>query len=631
MNTQFQYDDISFASLKRDLEGYSWETFRQDLFAGFSVSLITMPQAMAFALVAGLPLSCGLLAAIFPAILAAAFGSSRHLVVGPNNATAILIQYGTYEVLYTFYRDVSGAQREMLALQILTQITLLVGFFQFLAAVLKLGRLTQFVSHSVVVGYLGGTALAVVINQLFTFFGLSVPAQAYSLYEKLVYIISHLGDIHGPTALVGMGSLTLLVILKKLHPKIPAGVVMLIAAGLAVHFLGLSSYSPTGFLSFSTHLHTSTVAIVGDTGQVKDIVPVISSPFFDSAILNTILPVAFAIALLTTLETTSVAKALAATTGQRLRVNQEIFGLGLANLLSSFIGALPCSGSPSRSALNLREGGKTRFAAIYSALCVGLIVMVFSFFVTRTPLAALSAILIVSSLNIVNFKQFFLCLKATRSDALVLGATLVSCFFLSLDIAFYIGIVISITLYLKKAAIPHLVECTFDESGRLASLDSSKKREHKLIRVINVQGELFFGAADLFQSTLKSIAEDDTTTKVIILRLKNARDIDATACLALQQLNDYLKGSGRHLLACGLTYQSWNVLCDSGFVELIGKDNLFILEEKHPHLSLQKAIQRAKELIAEGSKKSIGVKSPVIASYGKKKGDERDYQELLAK
>lgn len=632
--SNYQYDDISFASLKRDIEGYSWATFRQDLFAGFSVSLITMPQAMAFALVAGLPLSCGLLAAIFPAILAAAFGSSRHLVVGPNNATAILVQYGTSEILYTFYRDVSGTQREMLALQILTQLTLLVGFFQFLAAVFKLGRLTQFVSHSVVVGYLGGTALAVVVNQLFTFFGLNAPPQAYSLYEKGTFILTHLKDIHIPTFLVGLGSISFLLIIKRLHPKIPAGVVMLIVAGLAVHFLGLSSYSPTGLLGFDTKVHTTTVAIVGDTGEVQDIVPVISRPFFDSAILNNLLPVAFAIALLTTLETTSVAKALAATTGQRLRVNQEIFGLGLANLLSSFIGALPCCGSPSRSSLNLHEGGKTRFSAIYSAICVGLIVMIFSFFVTRTPLAALSAILLVSSINIVNFKQFFLCLKATRSDAMVLIATLLSCIFLSLDIAFYIGIVISITLYLKKAAVPHLIECTFDESGRLGSLDSAKKREHKLIRVINVQGELFFGAADIFQSTLKSIAEDDTTTKVIILRLKNARDIDATACLALQQLNDYLKGSGRFLLACGLTYPSWHVLCDSGIVEQMGKDNLFILDEKNPHLSLQKAIQRAKELIADRGKapsESRRTISAYLSNPENKKAGDEEYVELLAK
>ncbi len=606
----YPHDDISFAPLKRDLEGYSWETFRADLFAGFSVSLVTMPQAMAFALVAGLPLSCGLLAAIFPAILAAAFGSSRHLVVGPNNATSILVQYGTSEVLYAFYLDVSGAQREMLALQILTQITLLVGLFQLVAALGKLGRLTQFVSHSVVVGYLVGTASAVILNQLFTFLGLSVPGQVYSLYDKATYILTHLSKIHVPTALIGLSSLILLIVLKRMHKKIPAGVIMLIAAGIAVHVLGLSNYSSDPLFDISA-IRTTPVALVGDTGEVRDITPTLSLPFFNSGIINSLIPVAFAIALLTTLETTSVAKSLSATTGQRLSVNQELFGLGLSNLLSSFIGALPCCGSPSRSALNLADGGKTRFAAIYSALCLGAMVLIFGYYVKRTPLPALSAILLVSSLNIVNMKQFFLCLKATRSDAFVLIVTILSCIFFSLDVAFYIGIILSITLYLKKAAVPHLVECTFDDTGRIGSIDATKKREHKSIRVINVQGELFFGAADLFQTTLKSIAEDDNSTQVIILRLKNARDIDATACLTLQQLNDYIKGSGRYLLACGLTYQSWRVLCNSGIVEQMGKENLFILDEKNPHQSLQKAILRAKDLI-EQHHALAAAKTPVV-------------------
>ena len=156
----------------------------------------------------------------------------------------------------------------------------------------------------------------------------------------------------------------------------------------------------------------------------------------------------------------------------------------------------------------------------------------------------------------------------------------------------------SITLIVKKAAIPQLVEFTVDESGSLHSI-AETQHEPRKIRFIKVEGELFFGAADLFQTTLKSITEDDTTTRVIILQLKNARDIDATACLALQQLYEYLKSSGRHLLGCGLTHQIWNVLSDSGMVELIGKNNLFIFDERHPQLSVQKAFQRANDLLRQ--------------------------------
>ena len=266
---------------------------------------------------------------------------------------------------------------------------------------------------------------------------------------------------------------------------------------------------------------------------------------------------------------------------------------------------MPVSGSPSRTALNYENGAKTRLSALFNSLFVCLILLAFGFLIRHIPVTAFSALLIVAAGSIVNFKQLFLCLKATRSDATVLVLTLLSCIFFSLDIAFYIGVALSITLYLKKAAIPQLVEFTVDESGVLHSIDHAHLHEPRKIRFIKVEGELFFGAADLFQSTLKSITEDDTTTRVIILQLKNARDIDATACLALQQLYEYLKNSGRHLIGCGITHQIWDVLSDSGMVEQIGKNNLFIFDERHPHLSVQKAFLRAYDLLKSATPKPV--------------------------
>ena len=163
-HTQQQLDDISLFSFKRELSGYSWDTFAQDSAAAFSVALLTVPQAMAYALLAGLPLSAGIFAAVYSSIIAAIFGSSRHLIVGPSNAIAILIQAGTAELLFTYYRGVEGFEKEMLALQILTQLTMLVGIIQVLVAGCKLGRLTQFVSHSVVIAYITGTVLAVFVS-----------------------------------------------------------------------------------------------------------------------------------------------------------------------------------------------------------------------------------------------------------------------------------------------------------------------------------------------------------------------------------------------------------------------------------------------------------------------------------
>lgn len=597
MNQSYSSDEFSLKPLIRDIKGYSLSKLWADLSAALAAALVTVPQAMAYSILAGLPLSCGLFAAIFSAIIASLTGSSRYMIVGPTNAIAMLLQIGTAEIMYTYYRDVMGGERQIIMLQILTQLSLLVGIFQIAVATFKLGRLTQFVSHSVVIGYLTGVALSLTIGQLPNFFGLASPVGVHSLVGHLYYLFTNFTDVHFPSTLLAVGSLALLLFLNRYNRKIPAAVVMLIISGTIVQLLGLSNYVDINLITDWTGIEVSSITLVGDAGDLNNLFPSLSLPSFNLRIINDMMPIAFAIAFLGTLETALVSKSLATSSAERISVNQEILGLGFANLFSAFIGAMPSSASPSRSSLLVMDGAKTRFAAIFTAVYTGFIVLALGSIVSRAPLPSLAAILILSSTNIVKSKEFFLCLKATRSDRMVLIATILSCLFFSLDIAFYIGIIMSITLYLNKAAIPHLIECTFDASGRISSLRQQKSRENLQIRVINVHGELFFGAADLFSSALRSLAEDDDQTKVMILRLKNARDMDATACLALQQLHDFLKSSGRQLILCGVPYSSWDTLCSSGTIDILGRHNVFILDEINANKSLQEALMRANELI----------------------------------
>lgn len=595
-------DDISLEGIKQDLHNYNLQTFFCDLSSGLSVALLTLPQAMAYAMLAGLPLSCGLFAAIYSSIIAALFGSSRQLVVGPSNTLAMLIQSGTAGILYTYYRELTGPEREIVAVQILTQLSFLTAVLQIFAAWCRLGRLTQFVSHSVIIGYIAGTALSVVISQVYIFLGIPKAVGVHSLYENAIYLLTHIYQTQWLTALVGFGSLFLLLSLKKVSTRIPAAVITFAIAGIAIEVLGLSSYSGSSLLTHffdEDGISLPNVLVVGDNGEVYGAFPQLDFPFLHMRIMDGVIPVAFAVAILGIIDTTSVAKSIAAGTGQHLSTNQEIFGIGLGNLVSSFIGAMPVSGSPSRSGLNYRCGGLTRFSSIFNALFVALFIFVLGFVVTRIPLAAMSALVLVTVTSIVNTRQLLFCIKATPSDAFVLWTTLLSCLFFSLDIAFYVGVLLSITLYLKKAAMPHLAEYDVDDEGMLKNLDPNAQHEPRAIRIIKVEGELFFAAADLFQNTLQSIAEDDTHTKVIILQLKNARDIDATTGFALQQLNDYLRGAGRHLVACGITEPVWEVLTSSGLVKQIGEANLFIFDEDHPNMHMQKAIHRARQLAAE--------------------------------
>jgi len=592
MSKRHRFDDISLIPFKKEFRGYSFAGLTQDMGAGLSVALLTLPQAMAYALVADLPLSCGLFAAIFSTIIAAFFGSSRHLISGPSNSIAILVQAGTAEILFNYYRNLTGAERDAMALQIMTQLTLIVGFIQVLIAFFKLGRLTQFVSHSVIVGYISGATIAIVINQLYVFLGIPGLHGIHTFYDKGLFLLTHLPQIHWPTTIIGLGSLFFLVVFQKINKRIPAAVITFGFAGLMVYMMGMSN--------FSVHMgFEQPVVVVGDTGDVHGAIPTLALPFFNMKIMSALLPVAFAVAMLSVLESVSISKAVAANSGQRLSVNQDIFGLSLGNLISSFIVAMPISGSSSRSILSYNYGAQTRLAAIFSGIFFALILYLFSFFVSHIPLTALAALMLLTAANTVNLRHLFLCLKATTSDAFVFWITFLSCIFFSLDVAFYIGVAISITFYLKKAAAPQLAEYAVEDGGKLRSISLTESHEHRTIRVIKVKGELFFGAADLFQSTLKTLAEDRSSTQIIILELKHARDLDATTCLALQQLNDYLRGENKQLICCGLTLQTWEVLSDAGLVQELGRENLFLLDVHHPHVSMQKALERAQKLLEQ--------------------------------
>lgn len=602
MHTVSQHDDFSFSYLKQDIAILSWKTLQSDIIAAFEVALMTMPQAMAYALVAGLPTSCGLFAAIFSAIMAAIMGSSRYLVVGPVNAVAILVQVGTSEILYSYFRDASVVEKQVYAIEIMTQIALLAGLFQVIVAVFKLGRMTQFVSHSVVIGYIAGGALAIIINQLFMLSGVPPAPGVNSLYEKFLYFSTHLVQIDFPTLTVGFASIGLLIGLKKISKRIPAAAIMLAFAGIVCYFLSLSPYA-----TFSSH-----VTLVGSSADLFEFFPLFSWPSFNLGIMNHMIAVAFAVALVSIIETTCSAKSIAATSGQGISINQEILAVGVANVVSSCTGSMPVSVSNSRSQANLHSGAQTRFSAIFSALFVAGIVGYLGMFVNSIPLPALSALLFITAFGLVNLKQFHLCIKSTSSDAFVLITTFTACIFFNLDMAFYIGVVLSISLYLKKAAMPQLAEYAIEDNGGLKSLGVLQAFAEKTIRVIKVEGELFFGSADIFYTTLKALAEDDKTTQVILLQLKNARDIDATSCLALLQLHEYLEKAGRHLILSGMTHEMWDVMSNSGLIKTIGKENLFVFDERQPQAYMQKAIARAKALVLLSHRESASSPPPSL-------------------
>ena len=570
---------FSFAPIRSELSGYSFSLFGKDLGAATSVALLTIPQSIAYSLLAGLPPTAGIFSAIFGTIFSAAFGSSRYLVSGPSTGVAILLQSSLAEALQTIPNPT-----EAQTLYLLAQLVLLVGIIQIVASFLNVGKALQFVSRPVLLGYFSGIAFAIIVNQLFYFLGITGGGKQPILL-KAASIIAQITAWDWASALVGgIAFATYLVLKRAFHAMPYPSLLTLVVAGAAawgVYFLsGIQ------------------VATLRDYSAVTHMAPYWELPAVNWHALNQLFPAAVAIAFLSMLEVFSISRHFAAVSGKPILVNQDVFGVGMANFALAFIsGTMPASGSATRTALNYQVHAQTRIAALGSGLFTAIILFFCWPLVQQIPLAALAALLIATAPTLVNGREIGLAFRATREDAWVFALTLGSCLIFDLDVAFFIGIAISLATYLRKSSVPHLVEYAFNSKGRLVTVNP-KNRVNRKIRIIGIGGELYFAAADVFQAALQSIA-GDRSLEVIVLRLNNVYNMDGSMCLAIAALNDLLKSEGRHLIISGLTEEVWRVLHRAGLVKQIGLDNLYFTDESNPQFSTWKACARAQELLTQ--------------------------------
>ncbi len=578
-----------------DLQNYTTSFFRRDIFSAFSVALMALPQSMAYAFVAELPTSAGIFSAIFGTIFTASFGASKFLISGPSNVVAILIQSGTAEILSTFYKNAVGPEKEALALGIVLQLTFLIGIFQILGGLLRLGRVTQFASRPVVVGYIAGAAVTIFVTQAFYFFGIGEMEEAASTYKQGWFLLSHLGSLHLPSTFLAIGSLLLLIYLYWKFPRIPYAVIVLACAAIVVFALQQGRLK-TPYYEIPAGARVSQVLLLEEVAPLTRELPHVRLPPFDWHLFTKLIPFAFAITLLSVFEATVIGRSYAKASEHPYSDNQELYGLGMSNFLSSFLGAMPSSASFSRSALNVTTGAKTRFSAIMSGLIVLLIIIAFGSYVTKIPLPALAALMFLTAFTMINYTHLLLCLKASKTDAFVVLITFLASMIFSLDVALYVGVALSIGFYLKQAAVPLLIEYTFNPAGKLRPLEEEDKRLDPRICIVHAEGELFFGAAELFQTKLKEIAEDPQV-KVIILQMMNARRIDASVCLALMQLNEALNKEGKVLLASGVTKEVGDVFRKSGLLKAMGGDHFFPANERIPAEPTRHAYQYAKAIV----------------------------------
>ena len=559
-----------------ELRRYSWDKFRADLLAGATLTLVSIPQAIGFSLILNLPPQPVIAAVIIGGFFGALFFSSHHHVFGPTSSISLI-------VAATIAAN-SGSPLEPLQLAI--YLGFLIGLVQLLAGLLNFGEITKFISRSVVVGYSTGIGVLLIASQLHNLLGYDVgPGQSFLL--NVWQAATEVAELHLSLWAVGLGLATLLVfwLVRRFRPTWPEALI-----GLAL--LGLTAKLYTVFAAGVPF------RLVRDEGALQAVFPAFAGFHIGPRKLH-LLPelagTAIAISILGMLEAASITKSLAAKSGQKIEPNQELIGMGAANLACALFGAVPGSSSFARSAVNYQSGAATQLSSMLSSVVVLFVLLFASPVFNFIPIAALAAHLIRVGVKMINLHQIRIACRSTRSDAVVFVVTLGSCLLLKLDTAIYVGIGVALALFLQKTSTPTLAEYTVNEDGGLAELSDPARRVHPQVSIIHVEGELYFGAADLFQEQVRSLAEDQNI-RVFILRMRNARHLDASTVMALENLHDYLRQTNRHLLISGSNAEVTRVLRHSGLLQHIGEDHIFP-DEAQPMLATRRALQRAKELL----------------------------------
>jgi SulP family sulfate permease len=562
--------------LRRAFKGYGKLSLLADTRAAVSVALLAIPQGMAYAVIAGLPLHYGITCSAVAGIIAPMLSSSRFTILGPTNATAFLV--------FSFF----AAYPQLDRVGLVPLLVFLTGTLLIVGAYFRVADLAQYISRTVIVAYVTGAAVLIVMNQVPNVLGISMENSGHkpvTLPGLLYQIAAHLPQSNWSNLLVATGTLVVYAGIRKMRPAWPAFIITLVAASLAVYFL------EKAHLHFDTFGSEARFAL----GQLLPPFPDFASPGA-LADLSRLFGVAMALAFLATVEQSVMAKTLASRSGHRVDQNQDMLSLGMANLACAYLSGMPASGSLTRSALNYESGARTQLAAIISGLLCLLGALTLGSLVGHIPRAALAMLVICVALSVIHRRQLRICVLSTRSDAIVFAVTFLATLMLPLHVAIFTGVGVSIVLYLRKASRPSLVEYEFNKEGQLAESKTPGARKEPAISIVHVEGELFFGAAELFRTQIQRTFADPNL-RIIILRLKNARHLDATSVIALDELVRTLRSSGRDLIVSGAMKDVYRVLRDSGLVNTIGRENIFPGSPANPNISTRNALRRAQEIL----------------------------------
>ena len=524
---------------------------RDDGMAGLTGALIVLPQAVAFATIAGLPPQYGLYAAMMPAIIAALFGSSWHLVSGPTTAISIA-------VFASVSPYATPGSPEFIAL-VLTM-TFLTGVFQLALGLARMGVLVNFISHTVVIGFTAGAAMLIAGSQIKNFFGLDIP-RGTPFFETLHLFALQVGSINPYVLAVSLVTLGVGILTKRFASRLPYMIVAMVAGSLFA--LGLNAY----FGVDTTHVRT--------VGALPSGLPPLSLPDFSFHGLSQMLFPALIITMLALTEAVSISRAIATRSGQTIDGNQEFIGQGLSNIVGSFFSGYAASGSFNRSGVNYAAGARTPLAAVFASLFLVLILLLVAPLAAYLPNAAMAGILFLVAWGLIDTHHIRLLPRISRQETVVLWVTLIGTL-IDLEKGIFFGIALSLALYLYRTSRPTLDTVVPDrdpESYHYVPADN--RPECPQIKMLRLNGSIFFGAVSHLQQQVQEMLEAKPTQKHLVVMASGINFVDLAGAEFLAETARRQARDGGSLSFYRMKDSVAETLRKGGFMRDIGEQNLY--------------------------------------------------------
>ena len=533
-------------------------TLRADGLAGLTGAVVVLPQGVAFATIAGMPPEYGLYAAIVPAIVAALFGSSWHLVSGPTTAISIVV-YSTMSTL------AEPGTPPYIGLVLMA--TFLTGVFQLAMGLARMGVLVNFISHTVIVGFTAGAALLIIASQIQHFFGIPME-RGLSFLETMQAFVTHARDIDFLVTSVGLATLLTGLLVRRRYPRFPYMIAAMLAGSV---FAALLTVIP-GLLAAQQ---------ITTVSALPAALPQLALPDFSLEALRKTVSVAIAITMLGLTEAVSIARSIALRSEQRIDGNQEFIGQGLSNILGSFFSAYASSGSFNRSGLNYEAGAKTPLASVFAALALVLILLLLAPLARYLPIPALAGVLFLIAWGLIDFRAIRNIFHTSRSEAAVLAITLFATLTTRLETAIYIGVLLSLMLYLARTSRPRIVDVKPDPTEHTYLLTTrSGLPGCPQMKILRLNGSIFFGAVDHVHSVLQRIDADNPQQKHLLIEMTGVNFVDVAGAEMLA-----MEAKRRRRLGGGLYFYRVNedvmaLLTRGGYLDEIGKENIFPVKSR---------------------------------------------------